>query len=88
MDVPADILFRYLERRKKDLEICLASLEDQNFTELEKVGHQLKGNGITFGFADLSIIGNDMELAAKRMNRPEIEKALEAFSGWVNHHIN
>jgi HPt (histidine-containing phosphotransfer) domain-containing protein len=88
MEVPTDILFRYMGRRKKDLEICLLSLKDENFTELEKVGHQLKGNGITFGYADLSMIGTNMELAAKDMNVPEIEKALEEFSSWVTTHIN
>lgn len=88
MEVPADILFRYMERRKKDLELCLMSLEDNNFHELERVGHQLKGNGITFGYADLSDIGNSMERAAKNKNLPEIEKALEEFSSWVSQHIN
>lgn len=88
MEVPADILFRYMERRKKDLELCLLSLDERNFHELERVGHQLKGNGITFGYADLSDIGNNMERAAKSMNLPEIEKALEDFSSWVNQHIN
>lgn len=88
MEVPADIRFRYMERRKKDLEHCLMSLEDHNYHELERVGHQLKGNGITFGYADLSAIGNCMERAAKNKNFPEIEKALEDFSSWVNQHIN
>lgn len=88
MEVPQEIRFRYMERRKKDLETCLLCLEEKNFTELEKVGHQLKGNGITFGYADLSAIGTYMEQAARHKNLPEIEKALEHFSTWVNHHIN
>ena len=88
MEVPHDMLFRYMERRKKDLETCLLNLENENFTELEKVGHQLKGNGVTFGFTDLSEIGSHMEKAASHKDIEEIEQALKEFSSWVNQHLN
>lgn len=88
MDVPQEMLFRYMERRKKDLETCLLCLEKENFTELEKVGHQLKGNAVTFGYSELSEIGSHMEKAAARKDVDEIERALEEFSSWVNHHLN
>jgi HPt (histidine-containing phosphotransfer) domain-containing protein len=88
MEVPMDIQFRYMERRKKDLEVCLLNLEKKNFPELEKVGHQLKGNGLTFGHADLSSIGSHMEEAAASKDLSELEEALKEFSLWVNHHLN
>jgi HPt (histidine-containing phosphotransfer) domain-containing protein len=88
MEVPDDIRFRYMERRKKDLEVCLACLENENFTEIEKVGHQLKGNGLTFGHGDLSSIGSHLEIAAAAHNSQELEKAIKDFSLWVNQHIN
>lgn len=88
MEVPSDILSRYMERRKKDLEVCLINLEKENFTELEKVGHQLKGNGLTFGHADLSSIGSHLEVAAAAKNMQELERALKDFSFWVHQHIN
>lgn len=88
MNVPQDLLFRYMERRKKDLELCLANLEELNFTEIEKVGHQLKGNGLTFGHADLSSIGSHLEVAAAAGNIMELERAIKDFSHWVNQNIN
>lgn len=88
MEVPMDIQNRYMERRKKDLEACLHNLEEEKFTELEKVGHQLKGNGETFGYPDLSTIGSHLEKAAAAQNPEEIERALEEFSHWVNDHLN
>lgn len=88
MEVPGEILSRYIERRRKDLEACLVSLENENFTELEKVGHQLKGNGVTFGHADLSEIGNHLEKAAHIKNKQGLEEALKNFSHWVNQHIH
>lgn len=88
MEVPHEMLFRYMERRKQDLETCLDSLRQNNYSEIEKVGHQLKGNGITFGFADLSDIGLHMEKAAAIKNLSETERALDEFSSWVNQHLN
>lgn len=88
MEVPVDIQIRYMERRKKDLEVCLYNLEHKNFSELEKVGHQLKGNGLTFGHPELSSIGSQLETAASTHNQKEIELALKDFSLWVGQHIN
>jgi hypothetical protein len=88
MNVPQDILLRYMERRKIDLELCLANLQDLNFVEIEKVGHQLKGNGLTFGHADLSSIGSHLEVAAAARNITELEKAIQDFSHWVNDNIS
>lgn len=88
MNVPQDLLFRYMERRKKDLELCLVNLQDLNFVEIEKVGHQLKGNGLTFGHADLSSIGSHLEVAAAAKNIIELELAIKDFSHWVNQNIN
>lgn len=88
MNVPDEILIRYMERRKKDLELCLMNLDDENYPEIEKVGHQLKGNGLTFGHADLSSIGSHLEVAAAAKNINELEKAIKDFSQWVNQHIN
>ncbi|MFP5386275.1 MAG: hypothetical protein ACLGHN_09375 [Bacteriovoracia bacterium] len=88
MEVPMDIRFRYVERRKKDLERCLLSLEKENFSELEKVGHQLKGNGVTFGHAELSAIGSHLEKAANLKDMSSLERALKEFSRWVNQQVN
>lgn len=88
MEVPGEILSRYIERRKKDLETCLLYLENEDFHELEKVGHQLKGNGVTFGHAELSDIGTLLEQAALKKNLLELERALKDFSFWVNRQIH
>jgi HPt (histidine-containing phosphotransfer) domain-containing protein len=88
MDVPQNLLGRYLDRRKQDLEACLLALETKDFSRLEKVGHQLKGNGVTFGFTDLSGIGTDLEAAALRRDLAGLERALHRFSGWLRRHVN
>ena len=88
MEVPADIHARYIERRKKDLEQCLHGLRKKDFNELERVGHQLKGNGETFGYAELSVIGRQLECAAHQRDMQELELALKEFAQWVGAHPN
>ncbi len=86
MEVPNEIMQRYIERRKRDLEDCLASLQNLRYDEIERVGHQLKGNGTTFGHPDLSAIGKKMESAAQAHDLPTLESALKEFSEWVHKH--
>ncbi|HXH76641.1 MAG TPA: hypothetical protein VNJ08_16840 [Bacteriovoracaceae bacterium] len=83
MEVPDEIQGRYLERRKNDLEGCWVALENKNYVLLEKIGHQLKGNGSTFGFPQLSTIGNELEVGSKLADHLLIEKALQNFATWL-----
>lgn len=88
MEVPAELKLRYLERRKEDLVICQQSLDAKQFTEIEKIGHQLKGNGATFGHPDLSVLGKNIELAAKAHDFTELEHRLKEFSHWIDEKSN
>lgn len=88
MEVPTEIHTRYLTRRKEDLEKCLMNFQEHNFSALEKVGHQLKGNGLTFGYQELSRIGSQLESAAAYKNEAELQKAINDFSCWVAQHFN
>lgn len=88
MEVPAEIQTRYLMRRKEDLQKCLFNFQEHNFSELEKVGHQLKGNGLTFGYQELSLIGSQLESAAAYKDEAKLQKAINDFSYWVGQHLN
>lgn len=86
MEVPSDIMTRYLARRKHELDECYHSLEIKNFEGLERVGHQLKGNGVTFGHPEISKIGELLEEAAIKKDEAALKNVLERFSTWVSSH--
>ena len=88
MEVPAKLLGRYMERRKKDFELCQSGLAQKNFEDLARVGHQLKGNAHTFGFDDLSVIGKKMEAAAQEKDVSELENALRDFHYWLDKNVS
>lgn len=84
MEVPNEIMAKYIERRKRDLEDCLSCLARNQFEDIERVGHQLKGNGATFGHPELSSIGKKLEQAAQVQDIETLQTALKEFSQWVH----
>lgn len=84
MEVPNEIMLKYIERRKRDLEDCMACLANHKFEDIERVGHQLKGNGATFGHPELSQIGKKLEQAAQVQDIETLQTALKEFFQWVH----
>ena len=83
-NVPHDKKVVYINRRKSDLIECNRALETGDFTFLEKIGHQIKGNAQSFGFDSLAPIGVALENAARSQDLPrtktivfKLSKAIE-----------
>ncbi len=83
MEVPLDIMKKYIQRRTHDLQACIYYFEQQKFSEIEKIAHKLKGSGKTFGHPEISEIGKRLEGAAKKTDIQSIKKLLEQFLQWV-----
>lgn len=83
IDIPHEAVVKYMQRRKTDIENCRAALKSGNLSVLESVGHQLKGNGITFGFPEISSIGEALETAAKQHNAEAASQQLDALANVV-----
>lgn len=74
---------KYLERRILDVEKCLQALKIEDYSVIETVGHNIKGNGITFGFPELSVLGKQMEMAAKSKNQSEVFARINELQDWT-----
>ncbi len=83
MEVPKELMAKYIKNRKQDFDGCLIFYTQQEFKKIEKVGHQLKGNGSTFGHPELSTIGKNLEEAAKVEDTDSLNAALKDFSHWI-----
>jgi HPt (histidine-containing phosphotransfer) domain-containing protein len=73
MQVPIELKKKYLERRIEDIQILISSLENNDFEPALKLGHQVKGNALTFDFPQIAPIGQQIELAAKNQNKEELK---------------
>jgi len=83
MFVPHEILVKYIEHRKRDLEVCLTFVKNHQYNEIETIGHQIKGNGLTFGYPELSIIGKKLEEGAHSKNLEILRSTLKELSNWI-----
>jgi HPt (histidine-containing phosphotransfer) domain-containing protein len=59
---------RFLERRRRDVASIRAALECGDFETIDRLGHNLRGNGLSFGFPEMSAIGERLEVAAVAKN--------------------
>lgn len=87
MEIPQEAKNKYLQRREKDLRDCLLALQSSDFDVFVRIGHQLKGNAITFGFEPLSEIGERLESSGKQQDRQKMQKALNDFETYIKGQI-
>lgn len=78
-----DLVPGYLEKRRKDIEKFQQYLEEKNFEELRSMGHKVKGSGGGYGFNGLSLIGADIENAAKASDENSLKKHLEKYEIYI-----
>jgi HPt (histidine-containing phosphotransfer) domain-containing protein len=56
---------RFLDHRAREVIEAREALARGDFDALETIGHKLQGNGTSYGFPGLSILGRSIEDAAK-----------------------
>jgi HPt (histidine-containing phosphotransfer) domain-containing protein len=80
------LISRYLERRNKDLALIESALANENFPVIANLGHQWKGNGLSFGFPELADLGCDLEAAAEANDKDQITELLPKIRSFVETH--
>lgn len=72
MKLPIELKKKYLDRRREDIKLLRHTLDQGDFSHALRVGHQVKGNAVTFEVPKLAPIGNEMETAAKRRDMEKL----------------
>ena len=70
------IVPEFLENRKKDCRLIGSLLERNCFDEIQILGHRMKGAGGSYGFDDISEIGEVIEEAALAADKETISSAV------------
>lgn len=81
--LPDNIKKNYIERRKTDLINCRQALADLNFKYLASIGHQIKGNAISFGYEELGLIAIEIEDLALKTDAQNLVKTLNRFENYL-----
>jgi len=68
---------QYLENRSAELGALARAVHSSDFAALAKAGHNLKGTGAAYGFAELTELGRALEMAAKATDGVQVEAVLD-----------
>jgi len=72
----ADLRTKYLARRFAELATLEAAFERGDYQAIGDTGHNLKGSGAAYGFAELTDIGRGLETAAKGCDADAVDNLL------------
>jgi diguanylate cyclase (GGDEF)-like protein len=75
---------RFLENRRTEIERLREAARADDLGAVRAVGHKLKGSGGTFGFDDLSVLGERLE---KTSERADALRTLDEL-GWYLEHVH
>lgn len=81
--VAARLLPAFLDRRIKDLAVIEEELARNGFRVIERIGHNLKGVGRSYGFDGISEIGAAIELAGRHQDATEIRRQAAAMMQYL-----
>jgi CheY-like chemotaxis protein len=80
----ADLRTVYLDRRRAESNDLDHAVQNADFAALRKAGHNLKGTGAAYGFAELTDIGRALEAAAKDQNAAAAEALLDQIESYIS----
>ncbi len=80
-----DLIPGFLENRNMDVEKLRSALDDNDFENLRSIGHSIKGVGGGYGFDQMSVLGADIESAAKESNATEIREIINQLNDYLQH---
>jgi HPt (histidine-containing phosphotransfer) domain-containing protein len=69
-----EIVPGFLENRRRDVQTIETALQENNMSQIQVLGHRMKGDGGGYGFDLISTIGEALEQAALREDREAIRR--------------
>ncbi len=78
-----DLIPGFFRNRQKEVEALRAALAAGDFEQLRQLGHRMKGVGNSYGFAQVSTIGKQVEDAAKTADRGAIDASIAGYAEYL-----
>jgi HPt (histidine-containing phosphotransfer) domain-containing protein len=73
----------YLRNRHADLQTLAEALGRGDYDAMRILGHNMKGTGSGYGFAEISDIGKDLEAAAKERSNDGLRAQISNLSEFL-----
>jgi len=78
------IVPEFLANRRSDCELIRQLLDNGAFTDIRTIGHRMKGAGGSYGFDDISEIGEIVENASLVGDRETILTAVQRLAEYLD----
>lgn len=79
-----ELIPKFLEKRRNDLQLLSAALQERNFERIRVLGHNMKGAGTGYGFPRITDLGRCLEQAAKAAEWSEIAAQIAALTDYLD----
>ena len=79
----ADLVPGYLANRKADVERVRLGLTQADWVGIGRLAHGLKGSGGGYGFDPISVIGAEMEAAARVEDPHEVGRLVDLLEDYL-----
>lgn len=79
----ADLVEGFLDDWRLTASGMEALLDAGDFSKLSVIGHNLKGSGAGYGFAELSRVGRVIELAAKKIEHRDLRAGIQELTAYL-----
>lgn len=87
-EVPIESRANYIRRRQSDILRMKSDLNGSDFQFIKQIGHQMKGNAVTFQFPELADIGRRLEASAQDGDKTQIHKILNEFEAIIQNSLS
>jgi HPt (histidine-containing phosphotransfer) domain-containing protein len=74
----------YLEGRRNDIESIRQALQKGDFETIRILGHNMKGTGGGYGFDAITVIGGNIQDAAKATEADELERLSDELEEYLD----
>jgi HPt (histidine-containing phosphotransfer) domain-containing protein len=80
----ADLVPGYLAARRNEILEIRRRIEDRDLDTLRVIGHQLKGSGEGYGFREITLLGAQIEDAARGGDLKTIREAADRLEEYIH----
>ncbi|CAI2719305.1 Hpt domain-containing protein [Nitrospina watsonii] len=74
----------YLADRRRDLQRMGVLFEADDLAAIQEIAHMLKGSGASYGFDQLTVLGDELEMAAAGNQSKPVKSLLDRLANYLS----
>ncbi len=79
-----DLIPVFMKNRLNEVDSLKAAVAAGDFEQLRQLGHRMKGVGNSYGFAQVSVIGERVEDAARAADKAALQQCVEEYAAYLS----